>query len=1489
MNQLRPLLSRTNWLRLGLATTLILFLLICFGSTLPLNAASLPHDDGRPTHDKDAISSDVPGLLGFGSQEGPLANDVYATYTYTHSDLILFGYHENTYFEVKDASGVLVWSGSLDDGEHQELITEAGVFRITGTSPYSVLTGDAATNWVLGYYALDDSGRAVSTRLHTYQVDWESYYYYPAHFLVFAYENGTAVTITDSSTGELIWSGSLDKGEHYDNATLDDRYVTVQASLPVSALSFTDQGYYVPASNGLFVGQTFYAYASFAHGNYDFNIQAHSDNTHVTLRDTETGELVWSGTLNAGERHTESSGKYDQFYTVEADKNVTVSHAPVDGNYYHSLYIPDLSGSGIGNQFMHSAIGQGRLVLFSYKDGNEVTLQDSSGDTVWQGTLNQGDFYSHSSAQTTYRISSTDRLSALFDWGDAAGADFAPVYYGASTPLSHGTIAISVYDYYLSSKPIDLSASVHNPGVTSTTYTVVAQLLQNDHIVAESQKPVTVAGHSTSAFIDFQFASRPPGAYTAKVELRVGSEVLDSESHSLRVLTKEQGKAWTGAGRLTDEALGELQQTEDMTLDVLKDGLTRFTIEPTGMPVEEIIKLAARVIAGHFGASQQAIDAITSAVELTMVGVQDVVGSSIEEKATRQAAVMVDKRLAGNDSSIKDREDLFYNQVDPTQIEWDWSDELWLNLRAAQISSIVEAKPYFSVSPMPPYFKVNTFLSQRAEYWVMQQLDWALEVMLIVVAAAVVIAFVLTFFHISVPAIIGGIVAGAAKVGTALKVAGLVKSLVLPVVMFASALAMLSIAYEKVAPAIVSAHDEALDGLMERDRLARSATEPSQFTTTVETEGYSTVVSIAPDGDSSSLPDLVESYLYRADGVLIDIQTYDASEDGTQATAWQETYVLPAGEYSVVTSADIGGSQPATVAPFTVTSPSISLSATLASSAIELGSSIEAFITLVNSGDLDSGALTLIAIAENGATVNSWNIDLSPGETETIRYTFVPQASGSGLLSLHLSDAMQAIERQDVAYSVGSSAAVAVNYDSPNVFPPGENAVVPLEISNVGNRATQKTITLVTHSAELDYSPVFTSTLSLSLDAHSVYQRSGLVLPKAEPGVYRVHLLVDDILYDVFPITVAADGTVYAILTADETNIDQGEQTTLTLRTVDSSFVAIDMAYRVNVAQPDGALQPVVLTRLEQGVYQGTYQPTQNGTHQAIATLDSAIYQTVADETFFVVESPSFLITTVDGQIIEGKESSISVTVRNEAGLPIDAAIVTLSNAKKLVVATTDAQGVATLFIATAEDDDIYQLQARKSGFGSTVSKLATVPALDTTPPIIQLKSVQNGQFTATTPVVVTGHTEIGATLMFDGVLIPVDEEGFFQISVPLAEGPNEFTLIASDNVGNANEVTLTLHLDTVAPALAITSPEDDHTTFGSTVQVRGVTDPGAGVTINGKLMIALPDGSFSYWVPLQVGLNKLEISATDNAGNTTAIVLTVRRSGQLFLPMVRR
>lgn len=358
------------------------------------------------------------------------ADDRYATYTYTHSDMILFSYENDTTITVTNSADTVVWSGSLNAGEHHVVISGEGVFRAEADHPFSILVGDAATDNILGYYAVDQNGKGTSTLFHTYHLDPFEDSYYPNHFLVFAYEDGTTVSVVDTETSAVIWSGSLNEGEHYDNTTLSDRYVTVSSNKPVSVLSFNDQGYYVPSSSGSFIGQTFHTYASFAHPNYRFNVVAYSNNTSVTIKNTTTSATIWQGTLDEGEVYTISSGESDNFFTVLSDKDVTVAAAPTQGNYYHSLYVADATGSRIGTLFYHPSNIGGKMVIFAYATGLVIVTDLNTGNEVWAGTLNTGE--SHTiipDSDTRYKVFSTVPVSVLHDWGDGWGADFSPVQY----------------------------------------------------------------------------------------------------------------------------------------------------------------------------------------------------------------------------------------------------------------------------------------------------------------------------------------------------------------------------------------------------------------------------------------------------------------------------------------------------------------------------------------------------------------------------------------------------------------------------------------------------------------------------------------------------------------------------------------------------------------------------------------------------------------------------------------------------------------------------------------------------------------------------------------------------------------------------------------------------------------------------------------------------------------------------------------------------
>ena len=128
--------------------------------------------------------------------------------------------------------------------------------------------------------------------------------------------------------------------------------------------------------------------------------------------------------------------------------------------------------------------------------------------------------------------------------------------------------------------------------------------------------------------------------------------------------------------------------------------------------------------------------------------------------------------------------------------------------------------------------------------------------------------------------------------------------------------------------------------------------------------------------------------------------------------------------------------------------------------------------------------------------------------------------------------------------------------------------------------------------------------------------------------------------------------------------------------------------------------------------------------------------------------------------------------------------------------------------------------------------------------------------------------------------------------AVNLAEGPNVFvaSLVTPSSEGQPSpEVVYTL--DTQAPTLTVGSPADNSMQTNSSVVVSGRSDPGATVTIRNdqapggglSSKVVGQDGRFAITVGLVAGSNTIELTATDQAGNTTTEQLTVRRSfGQL-------
>jgi hypothetical protein len=121
-----------------------------------------------------------------------------------------------------------------------------------------------------------------------------------------------------------------------------------------------------------------------------------------------------------------------------------------------------------------------------------------------------------------------------------------------------------------------------------------------------------------------------------------------------------------------------------------------------------------------------------------------------------------------------------------------------------------------------------------------------------------------------------------------------------------------------------------------------------------------------------------------------------------------------------------------------------------------------------------------------------------------------------------------------------------------------------------------------------------------------------------------------------------------------------------------------------------------------------------------------------------------------------------------------------------------------------------------------------------------------------------------------------------------LTEGSNAFvaTLATPAGEGGPSPV-VTYILDTAPPNIVISSPVPGTKVRTSSVVVSGTCDAGSTVSIRNEealsdaftSQVVGSDGRFKLTVPVVGGPNTIDLSATDQAGNSASTSLTVNRS----------
>jgi len=425
-----------------------------------------------------------PMPMGFISPK-KVKSTLYSTTTYTFEDITIFSYFNNTTVAITDAYGDTVGTATMKADTLYSVTPGSGVYTVNGNNPYSVLIGDAIEDGVCGYFALDQSGRGVSTKFNTIMM--YTYDASEAHFIVFAYQDGTQFSIKDLGTGGIIYAGTLNQGQYLDlpNAeALSGEALQVLSNNPVSALSYTDQDYYVPSANGLFAGTLFYGFSGYS-GDWEnsITITSYASKNRVVVTNLATGDTIAVDTL--GLWQVKSIGIFkDTFWKVVSTGTVTAANIPFagwEGNYEYMARSADSTGTNIGKVYVIPTI-QSDISIFSFDNNNRVIVTEL-GDTTYPYTSpiqvadtllqsQQAYIYSSSSGNLVFRITGTGRVMVLQS-SSGYGADFVPLGYSLSLPdlvLSQSDIVFIPNDStYSSGQAIQISVTVHNEGTLAAS------------------------------------------------------------------------------------------------------------------------------------------------------------------------------------------------------------------------------------------------------------------------------------------------------------------------------------------------------------------------------------------------------------------------------------------------------------------------------------------------------------------------------------------------------------------------------------------------------------------------------------------------------------------------------------------------------------------------------------------------------------------------------------------------------------------------------------------------------------------------------------------------------------------------------------------------------------------------------------------------------------------------------------------------------------
>ncbi len=556
--------------------------------------------------------------------------------------------------------------------------------------------------------------------------------------------------------------------------------------------------------------------------------------------------------------------------------------------------------------------------------------------------------------------------------------------------------------------------------------------------------------------------------------------------------------------------------------------------------------------------------------------------------------------------------------------------------------------------------------------------------------------------------------------------------------------------------------------------------------------------------------------------------------------------------------------------------------------------------TVANQGRTASAATTL-ALYDNDSLIETKQVNaLNSGETQDVTFSWnVLGKTGSRILKAVVDPDNLVIELNETNNTVTMNIEIPdlslVTGTDKDIYKINQNAQISAIVRNLSSEKTFSGLTLITSAKDPAGNEVYVNTailtdilpLGTKTDT-AVWNTTGLTTE----GVYTISQQV------VAGAQVLAQGTKTVTLkkasdfsmamVSDHLSVRQGEQVT----------------YTVNLAPLNGWVSPIILSLT--GLPAGATVSFNPG--NLVPPGQAQIVITTSSNT----PAGSYTLTlTADGtddgdhmthalplilDISDATPPAGSLMINNNDAFTKTATVV-------LTLIATDESGVAKMCISNSATCTAWENYAASRswslssgdesktvsvwyqdsiGNSNTLPYTATI-TLDTTAPFLTVSTLADGRWTNNELLNISGEVTDQSgirELTINNVTVAVNSDGSFGCPVLLVDGPNTIVTKATDLAGNETADTRTMTLDRGLPNITILTPADNLKTNQAAVNVTGTVDEASTVSIkvnDSTPLAALMDGNnFSLTVTPYYGINTIEATAIDLAGNSTTAKRTV-------------